>query len=112
VTRRIDLRATALVFALATTGLLALPSPGHPQTAGMKRRQQRRANRDDARATRQAGRHEARDKKQACKDAGGSGMECRQEKRQTKQAARQKSRDVRWGAEGTAPDAAAAPAPH
>jgi len=90
-------RGRVLALSLAAVGLLVAPLPGHAQTAGMERRQERRAGRDDARAARQAGRHEGRDVKQACKDAGGNRIDCRQQKRATKHEAREKSRDERMG---------------
>jgi len=86
--RRIDLRAGVLGLALAATGLLIAPAPGFPQTPGMERR-------DDVRANRQTGRHAGRDVKQACRDAGGNPMECRHQKQATKQKAREKGRDIR-----------------
>ena len=90
--RQIVLRAGMLGIALVATGLM-MPVSGHAQTRGMERR-------DNARETRQEGRHQGRDVKQACRDAGGNPMECRQAKRHTKQNARQKSRDVRMGGDG------------
>lgn len=80
----------------AVAVLLLSPIPGYSQTQGMERRQ----NRDDARATRQAGRHAARDAKQECKDAGGNRIDCRQQKREMKQDARGAARDQKWGATG------------
>ena len=94
--RKIALQASVLGVALVAAGML-MPPPGHSQTAGMDRRQERRQNRDDARAARQTGRHEGRDVKHACKDAGGNRMECRHQKRATKHEAREKSRDARMG---------------
>jgi hypothetical protein len=85
------------IVILASAALLLSPLSGYSQTPGMERRQNRRANRDDARATRQAGRHDARDAKQECKDAGGNRIECRQLKRETKQDARGTARDQKWG---------------
>jgi len=85
------------IVILASAPLLLSPLPGHSQTPGMERLQNRRANRDDARATRQAGRHDARDAKQECKDAGGNRIECRQLKREMKQDARGAARDQKWG---------------
>jgi hypothetical protein len=92
---RTTLRVGAFALALFATGLLITPGPVSPQTAGMERRQDRRGDRDDARATRQTGRHTGRDVKQACRDAGGNPMDCRQQKRATKQGARQTARDIK-----------------
>ena len=93
-----DVRARVLV-SLVAAGLLLTSLPVHAQTEGMDRRQERRGRRDDARATRQTGRHEARDAKQECREGGGSGVKCRNEKRVDKHESRQKSRDVRMGNE-------------
>jgi hypothetical protein len=97
--------ARALVFVGA---ILLLPVPGHAQTPGMERRQNRRGNRDDARATRQEGRHTARDAKQDCKDAGGNRMDCRHQKREIKQDARGQARDQKYGT-GSQPNQPAPP---
>ena len=95
--RRIHCRtAVSLVF-LVAAGLLLAPLSGYAQTEGMERRQNRRQNRDDARATRQEGRHTARDAKQACKDAGGNRIDCRHKKRELKQDARGAARDQKHG---------------
>ena len=93
--RRIDRRAGALCLALVAGALLIAPAPGFAQTRGMERRQDRRQDRDDVRATRQTGRHEGRDVKQACRDAGGNPMECRHQKHAVKQKARETARDIR-----------------
>jgi len=77
--------------------LLLLPVPGYAQTQGTECRLQRRGNRDDARETRQSGRHGARDAKQDCKDAGGNRIDCRQQKRETKQDSRSQARDLKYG---------------
>jgi len=94
--RRGHCRAGISLVILAAAALLA-PVPGYAQTQGMERRQHRRHNRDDARATRQQGRHDARDAKQACKDAGGNRIDCRQQKREMKQDARGEARDQKYG---------------
>ena len=85
------------IVVISLVALVGLPTRGFAQTQGMERRQDRRGNRDDARATRQTGRHAARDKKQECKDAGGNRMDCRQQKRETKQDARGSARDQKYG---------------
>jgi len=95
---RIIVRLGGLTIALlVAAALVGAPIPGRAQTPGMEHRQTRRGNRDDARATRQEGRHAGRDAKQDCKDAGGNRMDCRQQKRAVKQGARGASRDQRWG---------------
>ena len=90
-------RITIGIVSLAVAAALVSPPPGHAQTQGMKRRQDRRSDRHDARGTRQEGRHVARDAKQDCKDAGGNRMECRQLKRGMKQDARESAREQTWG---------------
>ena len=90
-------RARISTVVLVGAALLLAPAAGYSQTPGMERRQNRRQNRDDARATRQEGRHSARDAKQDCKDAGGNRIECRHQKREMKQDARGAARDQRWG---------------
>ena len=90
-------RAGLSILVLVTGALLISPPCGYSQTAGMERRQNRRGNRDDARATRQEGRHDARDAKQACKDAGGNRIDCRHQKREMKQDARGQARDQKYG---------------
>jgi hypothetical protein len=70
--RSVRLRPGAVVTLLAA-GLLLAPVPGHSDTKGKERREDRRDTRDDA-----------RDAKDACKDAGGNRPECRQEKRDVK----------------------------
>jgi len=87
---------------LAAAALLA-PMSGYAQTQGMERRQHRRGNRDDARATRQEGRHNARDAKQDCKDAGGNRIDCRHQKREMKQDARGEARDQKYGTDQKPP---------
>src|SRR5215510_2394166 len=87
----------AIWTAVLTAVVLIGSTPGFSQTEGMERRQDRRGNRDDARDTRQSGRHAARDKKQECKDAGGNRIDCRQQKRETKQDARGSARDQKYG---------------
>jgi hypothetical protein len=96
--RRIGRDAGIPIVVLAAAALLILPMRGWAQTQGMERRQ----NRDDARATRQAGRHAARDAKQECKDAGGNRIDCRHQKREMKQDARGEARDQKWGETGDA----------
>lgn len=91
----INVGARVLALSIVAAGLLVAPLPGNAQTPGMEQRQERRAGRDDARAARQTGRHEGRDVKQECKDAGGNRIDCRQQKRATKHEAREKSRDER-----------------
>jgi hypothetical protein len=95
--RRIRCGAGISIVLLAAAALLLSPMPGYSQTQGMEHRQNRRQNRDDARATRQTGRHEARDAKQDCKDAGGNRIDCRHQKREMKQDARGTARDLKWG---------------
>lgn len=79
------------VAALAIAGLLVAIPPAYAQTQGMERRDDRR----DARDTRQTGRAEARDTKEACRDGDNSRADCRQEKRDTKQDARESARDIK-----------------
>jgi hypothetical protein len=98
--RRIRCGAGISTVVLAAAVLLLSPMPGFSQTEGMERRQNRRQNRDDARATRQTGRHDARDAKQECKDAGGNRIECRHQKREMKQDARGAARDQKFGTTG------------
>ena len=77
---------------LAFTGaLVVLPPDGYSQTQGTERRDDRKESRD----TKQTGRQEARDTKDACKDAGNNRSDCRQEKRDTKQEAKGQARDVK-----------------
>jgi hypothetical protein len=97
--RGIGRRARISIVVLAAAVLVS-PMAGYAQTQGMERRQNRRQNRDDARATRQEGRHSARDAKQDCKDAGGNRIDCRHQKREMKQDARGKARDQKYGATG------------
>jgi hypothetical protein len=74
-------RAATALLALAA-GVLAA-APGHS------------ADRKEARDTRQEGRQEARDAKDACKEGDSSRAECRQDKRDTKQDTREEARDVK-----------------
>jgi len=90
------------IVLLAAAALLISPGRGYSQTQGMERRQNRRENRDDARGTRQQARHDARDAKQECKDAGGNRIDCRHQKREIKQDARGKARDMKYGTTGEA----------
>ena len=83
----------ALVFAVA--GPLIWTAPAYSETAGMERRDDRRDDRQEAQDTRQEGREVARDIKEQCRDAGGSGPECRQAKRNVKQKARRSARDIK-----------------
>jgi hypothetical protein len=62
---------------------LALAGPGYA------------ADRKDARDTRQEGRDEARDTKDACKEGDSSRADCRQDKRDDKQENRDEARDVK-----------------
>jgi len=80
---------------LAAAMLLRSPIAGYSQTQGMERRQSPHQHRDDARATRQTGRHGARDAKQAGKDAGGNRIDCRHQKREMKQDARGAARGMK-----------------
>src|SRR6266404_8608418 len=100
--RRIRCGAGISTVVLAAAVLLLSPMPGFSQTQGVEHRQNRRQNRDDARATRQAGRHDARDAKQECKDASGNRIECRHQKREMKQDARGAARDLKFGTTGEA----------
>ena len=92
--RRMTLCVRAFTLAFLVTGPLRTSDLVYPQTVGMARREDRRHDRDDARATRQTGRHTGRDVKQACRDAGGHGMDCRHQKRATKHGACQTARDI------------------
>lgn len=53
------------------------------------------ADRPEARDTRQEGRQDARDTKDACKEGDSSRAECRQGKRDDKQEARDTAKDVK-----------------
>ena len=81
------IRVSSLV--LMAAGLLVSPAPAH---AG----EDRPADRQDARDTRQTGRDAARDAKAACREGDEkSRPECRQEKRGTKQDARGAAHDIK-----------------
>jgi hypothetical protein len=93
--KRIQLGIGILVLAAATA--FVSPPRSYAQTQGMDRRQDRRSDRDDARGTRQEGRHTSRDAKQDCKDAGGNRMECRHMKRGMKHESRKSAREKKYG---------------
>ena len=69
--RPVGLRMGATMLAFGV-GLLVAPAPVFPDTQGNERREDRRDDRQGARDTRQTGRHDARDVKDACKDTGDS----------------------------------------
>ncbi|MCK9620373.1 MAG: hypothetical protein M0R47_07550 [Methylobacter sp.] len=84
-----------LTLAFATAGLLIGSSPAYSETAGMERRDDRRDDRQGAQDIRQKGRDVGRETKDQCRDAGGSGPKCRQEKRGIKQDARKAGRKLK-----------------
>lgn len=88
-----QLATLALVFAAA--GSLIWSAPAYSETAGMERRDNRRDDRQGAQDIRQKGRDVGRETKGQCRDADGSGPECRRAKRSVKQKARKSARDVK-----------------